>query len=109
MKRIFIREKNEIGELKYQIIKLRKTIRNRFISFFAVVFLIYFFSFLYVISFNYVYHFTQYEWIKSSIFYFIIIELLILLICLLSVAIRKLSFKSKSEKLFKLSIMILIF
>ena len=109
MKRIFIREMNNINELKYQIVQMVKTIKKRLISFFIFVFFIFIFVFLYVICFNFVYHFTQYEWIKSSIFIIIALEILIMIICLFSAEIRIISLKCKSERLFKLSNIINIF
>ena len=101
-KKLLIRNQNDIGELKFEVLKLLDLIQKRLLTFFIIVLVIFIFSFLYVVSFNYVYHYTQFEWIKSSIFIFIIIELLIIIICLISAFIRKMSFKCKSDRLFKL-------
>ena len=103
IKRIFIREKENINSLKKEIIILIKKIKKRLIAFFIIVIIIFIFSFLYVVSFNYVYHFTQFEWIKSSIFIFIIIELLMLLISFIVTIIRIISFCCKSDRLYNLS------
>ena len=105
-KRIFIRNKNNLSEIKLEIVKLNKLIDNRLITFFIIIIFIFIFSFLYIISFNYVYHYTQFEWIKSSIFIFIVIEILIFIACCFVSFIRIISLKYKSDRLFKLSNMI---
>ena len=102
-KKLLIRNQNDLEELKLEVVNLIRLIQKRLLAFFIIVLVIFIFSFLYVISFNYVYHYTQFEWIKSSIFIFIIMELLIIIICLLSAFIRKISFKCKSDRLYKLS------
>ena len=102
-KKLLIAYQKDIINLKLEVVKLIGLIRKRLLTFYIITLLIFIFSFLYVVSFNYVYHYTQFEWIKSSIFIFIIIELLIIIICLLYAFIRKMSFKCKSDRLFKLS------
>ena len=103
IKRIFIREKDNLNNLKNEISKLMRIMKRRLLAFFIITFIIFIFSFLYVISFNYVYHFTQFEWIKSSIFIIIVIELFIIIICLVCSVLRIVSFRCKSERLYKLS------
>ena len=103
IKRIFIREKENINGLKSEIIILIKKIKKRLIAFFVIVIIIFILSFLYVVSFNYVYHFTQFEWIKSSIFIFIIIELLMFIISFIITILRFISFCCKSDRLYNLS------
>ena len=102
-KKLLIMYQKDLINLKFEAVKLVGLIRKRLLTFYIITLIIFIFSFLYVISFNYVYHYTQFEWIKSSIFIFIIIELLIIIICLLYAFIRKMSFKCKSDRLFKLS------
>ena len=102
-KKLLIAYQKDTINLKLEVVKLIGLIRKRLLTFYIITLLIFIFSFLYVVSFNYVYHYTQFEWIKSSIFIFIIIELLIIIICLLCAFIRKMSFKCKSDRLFKLS------
>ena len=46
------------------------------------------------------------EWIKSSIIIIIIMQILSLLECLLETIIRFISFKCKSEKIYKLSLLL---
>ena len=102
IKRIFKREKNDQSNLKTQIMLLITKMKRRLIAFFIIVYIIYFISLLYIISFNYVYHFTQIEWIKSSIFIIIIMEIIIFLICFISTCLRFLSFRCKSDRLYNL-------
>ena len=106
IKRIFIREKDNPNEIRSDMVKTIKIIQSRLIKFFIIVFIIFIISFLYVISFNYVYHFTQFEWIKSSIFIFVMFELLFIILCLIITIIRLISLHCKSERLFNLSNMI---
>ena len=103
IKRIFIRERENANNIKNDIVEINKRISRRLIIFFVLVFLIYLFTFLYVICFNFVYHFTQYEWIKSTIFIFIVFEIIVVLLDLIATGLRIASFKCKSERIFKLS------
>ena len=103
IKRIFIREKENINNLKYEITKLIHIMKRRLIIFFIIIYIIFTFSFLYTISFNYVYHFTQFEWIKSSIFFILLIQVINILFCLICTSLRLISFKCKSDRLYKFS------
>ena len=103
IKRIFIREKDNQKILKKEVASLSNLLKKRLIIFFIITFIIFIFSFIYIICFNYVYHFTQKEWIISSIFIIMVIELLVLLLSLLEICLRFISFKFKSERLYKLS------
>ena len=103
MKKIFIREKGNFLEIKCQIVAMIGVMAKRLIGFLIVTFLVLIFSFLYIISFNYVYYFTQFEWIKSSIFIIIFVDILYIIVCFISISIRFISFKCKSERLYKLS------
>ena len=103
LKRIFIRNKDNINEIKSEIVEFIKAMKNQLIAFFIIDALIFIVSFLYVISFNYVYHFTQFEWIKSTIFIYIVIELITTIICFLITCIRFISLWCRSDRLYKLS------
>ena len=103
IKRIFKRERENANNIKNDIVEIIKRISRNLIFFFVLVFLIYIFTFIYVICFNFVYHFTQYEWIKSTIFIFIVFEIIVVLLCLIATGLRFASFKCKSERIFKLS------
>ena len=60
-------------------------------------------SSIYLLYFNYVYPYSQMEWIKSSIVIVIIMQVLSFLRCLLETCLRFLSFKVKSEKVYKMA------
>ena len=106
LKGILIREKNEQIILKEKIVELINNIKTRNIAFITTASIILLFSFFYLLCFNYVYPYTQIEWIKSSITIVIIMQLLSLLKCLLESGLRALSFKIKNEKLYKISKML---
>ena len=99
----YLREKDNIKILRGKIVDLLNSIKRRNIAFIVVIGVLLLFSFIYLCCFNYVYPYTQKEWIKSSITIFIIMQILSLLKCLLIVSLRTLNFKEKSEKLYKIS------
>ena len=103
VKGIFKRDKDNRIVLKRNIALLIKEIQKRYISFIIMTFIIFGFSFYYVLCFNYVYPKTQMEWIKSSILIFIIMQILSIIKCILETIFRFLSFKFESEKLYKIS------
>lgn len=106
MKGIFNREKNNIVNLKVQITKLSKGIVIRYLAFVIIVIVIFILLMFYLLCFNYVYPHTQGEWVKSSIFLIIIMQILSILVALIQTGLRFLGFHFKSEKLFKLSKML---
>ena len=103
IKRIFLREKDNRINLNAQIIEIINRIKKRIIFFFIFIFLILVVSFVYVLCFNYVYHYTQIDWIKSSMFIIIAIDIVIIIIIFFVTSIRLISLCCKSERLFKLS------
>ena len=103
MKKILIREKDNIINMKNEILKLNKKIKNRYIGFIIFVIILLFLFWIYLLCFNYVYPHTQYEWIKSSITLIIIMQILSTLISLVETALRFFSFMFKSERIFIVS------
>ena len=103
IKGIFKREKDNIVNLRSEIVDIINAIKNRYFAFIIMIFIILFISFYYLLCFNYVYPKTQIEWVKASITIFIIMQILSVLKCFLETCLRFLSFKCKSEKLYKLS------
>lgn len=102
IKGIFRREKDNIIILKQNITDFIKDIKKRYFSFIIMVSVILLISFFYLLCFNYVYPYSQIEWIKSSVAIMIIMQLLSVLRCVLETSLRYLSYKFKSEKLYKL-------
>ena len=103
LKGIFMREKDKINILNEKIVEFMNDIKRRNISFIIFSGIIIIFSFIYLSCFNYVYKYSQIEWIKSSITIVIIMQILSFLKCLLISSLRVLSFKCKSEKIYKIS------
>ena len=103
IKRIFIREKENITSLKYEIGCLIKKIKKRYLSFIITVFILLLFFWFYLLCFNYVYPYTQIDWVKSSIVIIIIMQLLSVIASFLETILRYLSFFCRSEKIFRVS------
>ena len=106
IKGIFKREKENIFSLNFEISKICKMIKKRYILFIILSFIITSFTLLYISCFNSVYPHMRNEWIKSSIIIIIIMEILSILKCLLETILRFISFKCKSEKIYKLSLIL---
>ena len=103
MKTIFIYEKRNIVNLTVQITKLSKGIAVRYISFVIFVIVVFILLMFYLLCFNYVFPHTKGDWVKSSIFLLIIIQILSTLVALLQICLRFLGFYFKNEKISKLS------
>ena len=103
IKGIFKREKENIIILKYEIVKIIKKTYTKYNVFIIISSIIMLFSLYYVFCFNDVYSSVKGEWIKSSIIIICLMQILPLLLCLLDTFIRFISFKCKSERLFRLS------
>ena len=99
------REKNNILVLKYEMIQIIKDIEKRNLSFIIVSFIISIFTWYHISCFNNIYPHMKKEWLIFSILIIACIQLLSLLTYLLETIIRYLSFRFKSEKLFKLSLL----
>ena len=104
IKGIFKREKDSLMTLKFEISKIIKNIIIRFTSFISLFFFIILFTLYYTICFINVYPHLMNEWIKSSFILFVIVQILSILICLFVSIIRFISFRCKSEKLYKISL-----
>ena len=102
VKRIFLREKENTMHLRYEISLIAKQINKRYIIFIVICFFISIISWYYLSCFNNVYPGVRNEWIKSSITIFLIMQILSIIFVLIETIIRSLSFKCKSEKIYKL-------
>ena len=103
IKGIFKREKDNVVNLKREIIAIIRDIKTRYLTFIVIIFALLFISFYYLLCFNYVYPKTQIEWIKASITIFIIMQILSVLKCFAETCLRFLAFKCNSEKIYKIS------
>lgn len=103
IKGIFRREKNDFPTLKNNITKFIKDLQVRYLTFIIIVSVIIIISFFYLLCFNYVYPYTQIEWVKTTITVIIIRQILSCLFIFLEAVFRFISFRVNSEKLYKLS------
>jgi len=103
IKGILKREKDNIIILKYEIVQIIKNTYKKYNIFIIISVIIMLISLYYVFCFNNVYSSIKGEWLKSSIIIIIIMQILPILLCLLDGMIRFISFRCKSERLFRLS------
>jgi hypothetical protein len=103
VKKIFLRNKEEIFKIKFELSVLVTNIKNKFTSLIIFSILLSILCFIYISCFNIVYPYIRGEWIKSSIFILILMQILNLVFTFLHCCIRYLALKYNSEKIFKLS------
>ena len=106
IKGILRREKDNLLVLKYEIVKLINNIKNRYLSFIIISYVITIFTWYHISCFNNIYPHMKKEWIIFSILIIIFMQLFSILVCLLESIIRFISFKCKSEKIFKISLLL---
>ena len=97
-------EKDRIFILKYEMVKILKSIKTRYLSFIIISFIISIISLVHICCFNIVYYHTISEWIVFSIIIILSMQMLSFFICFLQTTLRFISFKIKSEKLYNISI-----
>ena len=106
LKGILKRNRDSTVILKYEITRITKDLFNRFRSFIIISFLITSFTLYYISCFNNIYPHMKYEWIKSSIFIIITMQILLILVIFFESVIRFISFRFKSEKIYKISLLL---
>ena len=106
IKGIFKREKENIIILKYEITRIIKSINSRNNWFILLSFVITIFTLYYVFCFNNIYPSMKGEWIKTSIIIIFSMQALSILQSFLETSIRFISFKCKSEKIYKISLLL---
>ena len=102
VKRLFLREKKNTLQIKYEVGLMTTDIKRNYLILIIICFVIDLVSLYYVNCFNNVYPNLTGEWIKSSICIIIIFQILYILIALLDALIRLLAFKLKSERVYKI-------
>ena len=102
IKNTLIREGNYPISLKSQISIIITAIRKGYKIFIGLCFSFGIISWYYISCFNNVYPYTKKEWIKSSIAMLIIRQFLQVLLVLIESVLRILSYRYKSEKIYKL-------
>jgi len=106
IKGIFKREKDNTLFLKYETINVIKELNKRYSYFIILSYIVTIFTWYYVSCFNYVYKYSRIEWIKSTIVIIIIMQIISIATCILESIIRFLGFKLKSEKIYKISLLL---
>lgn len=102
VKRIFMRNLSKL-EIKTKICMLLNDIIKSYKVFIILNFVIVIFNWYYIFCFNNVYPNTSLNWIKSSLFIIILIQLLSVLYIFIKSVIRYLSIICYSESAFKIS------
>ena len=100
---ILKREKYDKNIINQKINEFIKYVQIRNIAFIIISFIILLFSFFYLLCFNYVYTYSQIEWIKVCITILILRQIFSILKCFEKTCLRFLSFKCNIEKLYKFS------
>ena len=103
MKKAYNREKDNTVNLKYEISLIINSIKKRYTALIIACYIIFIISWYYVTCFYNVYPNMFIEWIKSSITIFIIMQIIGFLFVLMEGILRFISFRNKSEKIFKAS------
>ena len=106
IKGILKRERENLIILQYEITQMIKNIGSRYNSFIIFSFVITIFTLYYVFYFNNIYPSMKGEWIKSSVIIIFIMQALSVLQSLLETCIRFIGFKTKSEKIYKISLLL---
>jgi hypothetical protein len=104
IKKILKMEKENTLSLKFEVIKILKSIKLRYTLFIIISFIITLITLVHSLCFNIVYNHTMKEWLLFSLIIVISIQLGSFLIYFLQTCLRFISFKFKSEKLFKWSL-----
>ena len=103
IKRIFIREKDNPMQIRYEVSLNVNDIKTRYNVFGFLCLFIAIISWYYVSCFNNTYPGVKNEWIKSSLTIIIIMQILSILIAFLQAILRGISFSCKSEKVYKMN------
>ena len=106
IKGILKREKDNLYILKFEIVQVIKDIRKRLIYFIVISYLITIFSWYHISCFNNVYPHMKNEWLIFSIIIIFLMQILSILACFIETILRFISFKYKSEKIYKLSLLL---
>jgi len=102
IKKIFLREKDNVLQIRYEIALVTRTLKKNYIIFIIICLFISIISWYYVCCFNNVYPGVREEWIKSSLIIIIIFQILSILIGFIEAILRLISFEYKSERIYKL-------
>ena len=102
LKNIFLRNLKNI-EIKFKACLLIKRMEKKYKYFIIISFLITMTSCYYIFCFNNVYPYTSVNWIKSSFFIIVLVQLISFVYIFFDSFMRLISFKCRSEWLYKIS------
>ena len=103
IKKIFRRNKEGEVKLKYEISLLVKDIEYKFTTIIIISLILTIICFVYISCFINVYPYIKIEWIKSSLFVLIMMQIINVLTTLVECILRYSAIRCNSEKIFKLS------
>ena len=103
IKGIFRRGKYKPRKIRMDIVIFLQKMEKFYKYFIITSYFITLASWFYISCFNDVYYYSQNEWIKSSFFFFFVVEFISIFISLFETILRYISICSKNEKIFKLS------
>ena len=103
IKKILMRKRNSFKEKKNKALVSMKNIINNYRIFFVISYILTVISWYFISCFNNVYPYLKIEWIKSSIFIIIIMQILPIFTSFIFAILRIISIKCKSERIYRLS------
>ena len=103
LKKIFKKRKDNIPVIKNEINQIIKDIKIRYVLFIVLAFLITIFTLIHISCFNIVYPNLKWEWLIFSGIIIVFMQVFSAMICLIHTILRFISFKCKSEKIYKIS------
>ena len=106
IKKILLKNKDNSLILRYEMYGILKSIFKNIKILIIINYILIIFSWYYLSCFNNVYPNINNEWIISSIFLFVIFQILPFIITFIETIIRFISIKCESEKLFKISLLL---
>ena len=97
-------EKDNLLSLKYEMMQIIKDLEKRYLSFIIISFIISLFILYHITCFNNIYPHMKKEWIIFSVLIIVCVQIISLIKSFIETILRFMSFRCKSEKLFKLSL-----
>ena len=105
IRKILLKKREKKRSLRYEMSQLLKSIFKKINILLIINYIIIIFSWYYISCFNNVYPNIKKEWIISSLFIIIIIQIIPFILGFLEASLRFISIKCNSEKLFKISLL----
>ena len=105
IKKIFRRNKEEDLKMRYELSVIVKDIEKKFMTLITFSLILTIICFVYISCFNIVYPNIKMEWIKSSLFILILMQIINFLLTFVECSLRYGGIKCNSEKVFKLSLL----